>query len=153
MDIMLRILKDHPFMAGASRELVETFAHCATSVHFEPDTVILREGDKAEAGYLLVDGTVAIEAAADDGSPVRIETIGAGELLGWSWLFPPHRWHYGARSLTAVHAVRLGGPCLLDKFAQSPAVGYEAMQRVAPVFLDRLRHTRMRLVQTPVLSR
>jgi CRP/FNR family transcriptional regulator, cyclic AMP receptor protein len=150
MEQTLRILEEHPFLEGASEALVETFAHCATSVHFEPGAVLLREGEKAEAGYLIIDGNVVVEVAVDGGAPLEVEKIGAGELLGWSWLLPPHRWSFDARALTLVHAVRIGGPCLQDKFSQDPAMGYEAMQRVALVFLDRLRHARLRLVDRHV---
>ena len=35
---------------------------------------------------------------------VTIDSIGIGDLLGCSWLFPPYRWAFGAACVTAVRA-------------------------------------------------
>jgi CRP/FNR family transcriptional regulator, cyclic AMP receptor protein len=145
MEKMLQILAENPFLTDASHELIELFAHCASSVHFDPGTFLVREGDRNEAGYLIVDGLVSIEVAHDSGERARIDTAGAGELLDWSWLFPPHRSRFDARAETAVHAVRLGGPCLLSKLDEHPAIGYEMMRRFARALHDRLEQEHLRL--------
>jgi CRP/FNR family transcriptional regulator, cyclic AMP receptor protein len=147
METMLRILAENPFLKGASSELIETFAHCATSVHFEPGALIMRQGEKTDAGYLVIDGRVGIEVVGDEGEVTPVETARSGDLLGWSWLFPPHRSPFDARTITTVHAVRLGGPCLHDKLEQAPAVGYEAMWRIATLLDDRLQQAQLRLAQ------
>jgi CRP/FNR family transcriptional regulator, cyclic AMP receptor protein len=153
MEKMLQILAENPFLADASHELVELFAHCASSVHFEPGALLVHEGERNEAGYLIVDGLVSIEVAQDPGERARIATVGVGELLDWSWLFPPHRSRFDARAETAVHAVRLGGPCLLGKLDEHPAIGYMMMRRIARALHDRLEQEHLRLVDGHAATR
>jgi CRP-like cAMP-binding protein len=75
-----------------------------------------------------------------------IETLEAGDLLGWSWLFPPHRAHFDARALTLVRATSFDGACLRQKCAAEPEFGYDIMSRFAQVLIERLQWTRLRLL-------
>jgi hypothetical protein len=67
-------------------------------------------------------------------------------VIGWSWLFPPYRWHFDGRALSSVRATSFDGACLRGKCDQDPALGYELMKRFARVFSERLRGTRLRLL-------
>ena len=75
-----------------------------------------------------------------------IETIGMGELLGWSWLFPPYKWAFGAVAATAVEAFEFDAPAVRKLCAADPALGYELNQRITAVLAKRLRATRIRLI-------
>ena len=75
-----------------------------------------------------------------------IETIEAGEVVGWSWLFPPYRWHFDARALTPIRATAFDGACLRGKCDDDPALGYDLMSRFAQVMIERLQWTRLRLL-------
>ncbi len=75
----------------------------------------------------------ALETYFPARGPVTIETLEAGEVLGWSWLFPPYRWHLDARALTTVRATAFDGACLRGKCEADPALGYELMSRFAQV--------------------
>ena len=39
-------------------------------------------------------------------------TLHDEDVLGWSWLFPPYRWHLDARALAPVRALGFDGACL-----------------------------------------
>ena len=75
-----------------------------------------------------------------------VETIEAGEVLGWSWLFPPYRTHFDARALSSVRATSFDGGCLRAKCEADPSLGYDLMKRFAQVFSERLQWTRLRLL-------
>jgi hypothetical protein len=77
---------------------------------------------------------------------VAVETLGEGEVLGWSWLFPPYRWHFDARAVDMVRAIAMDGKCLRTKCDADPALGYEMVKRVASVVMQRLEAARMQLV-------
>ena len=77
---------------------------------------------------------------------MTIETIEGGEVLGWSWLFPPYRTFFDARALNAVRALSLDGSCLRTKCEKDPAFGYELLKRFAGVVISRLEATRMQLL-------
>ncbi len=75
-----------------------------------------------------------------------IETLGPGEVVGWSWLFPPYRWHFDAVALEPVRAVALDGLCLHAKCEENPRLGFDLTRRFAGVLVDRLQATRLRLL-------
>jgi CRP-like cAMP-binding protein len=77
---------------------------------------------------------------------VVIETLEAGEVVGWSWLFAPYRWHFDARALSLVRATSFDGACLRGKAESDPKLGYELMSRFAQVMIRRLQWTRLRLL-------
>ena len=75
-----------------------------------------------------------------------IETIGMGELLGWSWLFPPYKWAFGAVAATAVEAFEFDAPAVREHCTADPELGYEFNQRITRVLAKRLQATRIRLI-------
>src|SRR5437764_13303671 len=78
----------HPFLAGMNRAQLALLTDCAMATHFKKRQTILREGEFANRFYLIESGRVVLGSGADFGHPVIIETIGAGNLLGGSWMFP-----------------------------------------------------------------
>ena len=140
------ILADVPFLGGMSPERLALLAGCASNVHFDAGELIFREGDQADTFYVLRHGSVAIELHAPARNPMTVETVEAGDVLGWSWLFPPYRTHFDARALSSVRATGFDGACLRGKCEDDPALGYDLMKRFAQVFTERLHWTRLRLL-------
>ena len=140
------VLAEVPLFAGMDAERLELLAGCASNVHFEPGEVLFHEGDEANAFYVIRGGTVALEAFVPARGGMTIETIDAGEVVGWSWLFPPYRWHFDARALAHVRATAIDGACLRGKCDDDPALGYDLMRRFAQVMIERLQWTRLRLL-------
>jgi CRP/FNR family cyclic AMP-dependent transcriptional regulator len=77
---------------------------------------------------------------------VTIETLHGGDVLGWSWLVPPHRTVYDARALGVVRTIALDGACLRGKCEEDPRLGYELLKRFTEVIVERLQATRLRLL-------
>lgn len=146
MTTVAGILGDAPFFAGLRPDMLDLVAGCGSNVQFEQGALIFREGQQADAFYLLRHGSVAIEAYAPNRGPLVIETLEAGEVLGWSWLFAPHRWHFDAHALTAVRATAFDGACLRGKCDADPQLGYELVSRFAATLIERLQWTRLRLL-------
>jgi CRP/FNR family transcriptional regulator, cyclic AMP receptor protein len=140
------LVRDVPVFKGLSDERLELVCGCASNVHFDEDVVLFREGDPADSFYIIRDGKIALETFVPARGSVTIETIGAGEVVGWSWLFPPYRWHFDARALTTVRATSFDGACLRGKADADPALGYDLMSRFARVMIERLQWTRLRLL-------
>jgi hypothetical protein len=86
----------HPFLIGMSEHHIRLLTDCAMRSHFEAGHFIFREGETANRFYLIEHGKIALESSTL-GEPVRIDEIHDGDLLGWSWLFPPYAWHFTAR--------------------------------------------------------
>jgi CRP-like cAMP-binding protein len=140
------VLADVPFLAGLGRSELELLAGCARNVHFDDGDVLFREGEPADTFYVVRQGSVALEIHAPTRGGMTIETIDAGDVIGWSWLFPPYRWHFDARALTGVRATAFDGECLRGKCETDPALGYDLMKRFAQVLIERLQWTRLRLL-------
>ncbi|ABD13845.1 Crp/Fnr family transcriptional regulator [Frankia sp. CcI156] len=132
--------------AGMHPDHLALLAGCARHAIFRPGDVLLREGDPADTLYVIRHGTVAIETFVPTRGLVPIETVGAGNVVGWSWLFPPYRLHFDARALSLVRATAIDGACLRGKFSQDPALGYDVLSHLAQVLIERLQATRLRLL-------
>jgi CRP-like cAMP-binding protein len=136
----------HPLLRGMKPEHVKVLAACAMLVQFKEGEFIFREGDPANRFYLLEEGKVSLEFNAKDEASVTIQTIGVGEVLGWSWLFPPYYWHFDARALEPVKAIFFYGTWLREYCEQDHDLGYELMKRMAEVVIRRLQATRQQLL-------
>ena len=140
------LLGEAPALASLAPEHRATIAGCARNQVFEAGEVIFREGDPADTFYVLRAGAVALELFAPKRGQVVIETLHEGELLGWSWLFPPYRTTFDARATARTHAMAFDGACLRGKCEADPALGYDLMKLFAAVMVERLQETRVRLL-------
>ena len=132
--------------ADLSEDHLATIAGCATIAHFAEGEYIFREGEAADTFYVLRSGTVALETHVPGRGPARLMTLHDDDVLGWSWLFPPYRWHLDARALAPVRALGFDGTCLRQKSVEDHELGYELMRRFAKVIVSRLQATRMQLL-------
>ncbi|MFN0123181.1 MAG: cyclic nucleotide-binding domain-containing protein [Blastocatellia bacterium] len=140
------ILAEHPFFQGLSAEDIQLLAGCASNVVFKAGEMICREGDEANQFYLTRQGKVALEIYVPERGQVVLQTINAGEMVGWSWLIPPYKWRFDVRAVELVRAIALDGKCLRAKCDANPRLGYELLTRVAQVFTERLLTTRLQLL-------
>jgi len=140
------LLAAHPVFAGMASDRLDFVAGCGWNVQFLAGEAIFRFGEHADRFFMLRSGTVSIEIRPPTGPTHRIETLGAGEVLGWSWLYPPYTWQFDARAMTDVRATAFDGTCLRDKCEQDPSLGYELMKRFARVVTARLQATRLQLL-------
>jgi len=92
METLERILIEHHFFQGMQDEYLKLLAGCASNVRFDAGQFVLREGEEAHQFYLIRHGKVALEVFAPERGSITIQTLGEGEVLGWSWLVPPYRW-------------------------------------------------------------
>jgi CRP/FNR family transcriptional regulator, cyclic AMP receptor protein len=140
------LIADAPLFEGLAPEALALLAGCASNVRFAEGERLFTEGDPADTFYVLRHGSVALEMFVPARGTAVIETIEAGEVLGWSWLFEPYRWHFDARALSLVRATAFDGACLRGKCDADPALGYDLMGRFAQVLIGRLQSTRLRLL-------
>ncbi|HXC35257.1 MAG TPA: Crp/Fnr family transcriptional regulator [Candidatus Acidoferrales bacterium] len=148
MQINSAALTEQPFFKGLSEPLLEILAKEAMPVEFKAGEEVFNEGGLANRFYLIRSGKVELQAAADfEHQPVVIETIEAGGVLGWSWLFPPYYWHFDACAITPVHAIFFYGTRLREECETNHELGYELMRRVSSVVVERLQATRRRMIE------
>lgn len=138
-------MSSHPFFTGLGDQHLRLLAEGAHRVHFPQGSFIFREGEMANRFYLIQRGQVAIESSAGGCDPMIVQTLGEGDVLGWSWLFPPFTWHFDARAVEKTDAIFLAGTRLRELCETDPALGFEVMQRIAAIVVQRLQGTRRKL--------
>ena len=146
METLEPILAQHPFFQDIEPVYLQLMVGCAANVRFAAGDDIFREGDVADRFYLIRHGRVALQVFIPGQGRITIETIEAGEVLGWSWLFPPYRWHFDAQALELTRAIAFDGACLRAKCDEDHDLGYRLMQRFAQVMMQRLQATRLQLL-------
>ncbi len=140
------LIENHPFFHGMKREYVGAIAQCASEVSFGPGEVLFREGEPANRFYLIGSGKVALQAHQPADGTALIQDLGPGDVLGWSWLFPPFEWHFQATTTEPTKAIVLNGAHLLIAAERNPAFGFELMKRVTQLVIQRLQATRRQLL-------
>jgi CRP-like cAMP-binding protein len=140
------LVAESPIFAGLEPAHLELIAGCGRNSGFEAGQYLFREGDQADTFYLVRHGRVMLETFVPGRGPLTIQTVDEHDVVGWSWLFPPYRWHYDARALDTVRVVAFDGTCLRGKCGQDHAFGYELLSRFSAVMLERLEATRLQLV-------
>ncbi|HXF06185.1 MAG TPA: cyclic nucleotide-binding domain-containing protein [Blastocatellia bacterium] len=146
METLERILAEHPFFAGLDARHIQLIVGCAANVRFDAGQFIFREGEEANEFYVIRHGKVALEIFVPGRGPVTIQTLGEGEILGWSWLIPPYHWHFNARAVELTRAIALDGRCLRVKCEDDHDLGYELLKRFAHIVEQRLQATRLQLL-------
>ena len=146
MENLQRILSAHPFFNEMPEKHIETVTGCVANVRFKAGDVIFHEGAEANHFYLIREGEVALRIHSERRGPLTILTLGAGDILGWSWLFPPYRWMFSARAIEETRAFSADGKCLREKADKDHDLGYELLKRFAHVVEQRLEATRLQLL-------
>lgn len=146
MSEVLEVLGQHPFFYGMSEDHLRKMAACASAVEFVSGQTIFHEGAPADVCYLILDGDVALELTAPGRGPHVIQTLHAGDILGWSWLFPPFKWSFDAQSLVQTSAIRFDAAELRAAKEADLAFGYDLLKRFAEVMVRRLQAARLQLL-------
>ena len=140
------LITDSPVFGGLDDAQLALIAGCGRNVTFEAGERLFREGDVADSFFLVRHGIVALDTYVPNRGPLMVDTVEAGEIVGWSWLVPPHRWHFTGRGVEPVRAVEFDGACLRRKCDDDPQLGYALVTRFAQVLVERLQATRLQLM-------
>jgi CRP-like cAMP-binding protein len=149
MKIDTTLLAAQPFLKGFTKSQLEVLSNNAMMVEFPAGKMLFNEGLAANRFYIILEGEVALEAATKvkGDLPDLIQTMKAGDVLGWSWLFPPYQWNFDARAVKPTTAIIFFATTLRELCERDPALGYEWMKRVSKVVIKRLQSTRLRLLK------
>lgn len=141
-----QIIDEHPFFQGIDDKLRALLVGCAANERYEDGQYLFKEGQEAAKFYLVRAGTVAVEIDVPGKRPIVIETIGEGEVVGWSWIVEPFQATFDARAMGLVRAISFDGKCLRKKMAADPALGYEVLRRFVPMMAHRLSCARLQML-------
>ncbi|HTL59403.1 MAG TPA: cyclic nucleotide-binding domain-containing protein [Candidatus Limnocylindrales bacterium] len=141
------LIGSHPFLAGLDAKFVDIFSSCGSLRRFGSRQHIFEEGAEADHFFLILSGKVNLQIVVPDHSPLSILTLGAGEALGWSWLFAPHRWLFTAMTAAPTEVISFGAAFLRQKVGQDVGFANELLRRVSNTLVARLQITRRELIE------
>ena len=147
------VLAEHPFFKGLDAQYLELIRGCATNASYHEGDYLFREGEPATYFYVIRRGRIALEMYGAQLGMIILETVDAGDVLGWSWLFPPYCWTFSARAMEETGVTKLDGVCLRNKCEQDHDLGYELTRRSADIIVRRLNATRLQLIEAYSLLR
>jgi CRP-like cAMP-binding protein len=137
---------DHPFLRGLDREFLDAISEGATDRTFETGELLVHEGEVAGHFFLVFHGKIAVEVTQPSGPRTTVQTIGPGEVLGWSWISAPYVWQFDGRALKETRVVALDAATLRAAMETRPSDGYRFLVRLLPVIGQRLENTRSQLL-------
>src|SRR5689334_11284215 len=141
----VEMLADQPFLAGLTEHQLSLLAPLTGRSMFHAGNRIFGQGEPAEQFWLVTDGQVYLDAEVPGYANVVLETLRPPAVLGWSWLYPPYRWHFGAVATSSAHTITFNGPLVRALCQRDPALGYELATRFLQVMGERLQSVRRRL--------
>lgn len=136
----------HGVLHGMSPEHLQALVSAAHYAEFPQGHRFFTEDGVADRFWLVHAGEVAIDHRRC-GGPLVVETLGRGSVVGWSWLFPPYEWRFGAVARQPVRAVEFDGRRVRALAAADPELDRELTHRFAAVMLERLQAARLRLIE------
>jgi CRP/FNR family transcriptional regulator, cyclic AMP receptor protein len=137
---------NHAFLRGLSHRHLMTLITGARPFTAIPGELIAREGDSARAFFLIQSGNVDIETHLPGHDSVRVQTVGPGEVVGWSWIVPPYRWCFDCRAVDKVQGLSLDAHWLREQCEQDYQLGYHLLSHLVEVIASRLAATRVQLL-------
>jgi CRP/FNR family transcriptional regulator, cyclic AMP receptor protein len=145
-DFTAETLPDHPLFDGLAVEFRQILSECAMRADFEAGDSVVAAGEPANGFYLVIHGSIDLETPGLR-PPSRVQTIGAGDILGWSWLFPPYYWHFNALAREPVRTIFFYGSRLRQQCDRNHDFGYELIKGMSQILLGHLQADRERWIE------
>ncbi|MFI0508965.1 CRP-like cAMP-binding protein [Streptomyces canus] len=118
----------------------------AREVAFPEGARLFEEGSRADRFWIIRTGTVDLDMRVPGRRPAVIESLGHNELVGWSWLFPPHTWHLGAEAASPLRTFEFDARAVRELCQEDPEFGLSITRWVGEVVAHRLQSARTRLL-------
>ena len=139
-------LSAHEFFKGLEQDFIQFLAENARELTIKEGNVLFQQGKTADRFYLVRAGQVSVQVPALVGPTLELQLLGEDQILGWSWLIPPYRWHFAARSIEDSDVLEFDGSAILRHCEEDPRFGYELLKRFAALMSARLDAARVKMM-------
>ena len=140
-------LASYSFFEGMKKEHLDLISQKVSQETFKTNEYVFEEKQKSSKLFLILKGRVSLEAVSPEGKPFSIQILRHGDIIGWSWLIPPHENKFSARAVENTELLIIDGDYIRKKSEKDHELGYEIYKRLAPVFVQRLEATRRQLLE------
>lgn len=141
-------LAGHNLLEGLDEEYIDMIAGLATEKRYGTQETVFSRDAAAEEFYIVKEGKVLVEIPSLFGAPVIIQPVAEGQVLGWSWLVPPYRWHFEAVAEVPSTLIVVDGVALREKCEQDNRLGFQLLKRFSRLMMDRLENARRQVIDS-----
>jgi len=141
----IQFLREHPVFHRLSEKYLEELSSHMSVISLSPRETLFEEGQEADAFYLVMEGTVELTARISGDEDQWIQLVDVGEVIGWSWLVPPYRWTFSARTREGAMLMRFDARAVRDMCDRDPVFGYGTMKQICALMLERLHTVRTQM--------
>lgn len=141
------IVGAEPLLRGMPPDQVARLASLARHRSFPARHRLFDEGAPADRFWIIDAGEAALDVIVPGVGRLTIDTLGRGDVVGLSWLLPPHQWKFGAVCTQSMQAFEFDARAVRAACKEDPALGYALTIRFLGVAGRRLQATRTRLLQ------
>lgn len=145
-------LRQHPFIAGAKHQFYSLLEECGELQKFEPHLEIIEDGTKADEFFLIFNGEVELQKFVPGVGMITIQRLGAGDVVGCSWLFPPYWWRFSAITRQPTEAMVFNGALLRARAEEDFEFRQELLTRFNRTLITRLEAALEQLVDSSRLG-
>lgn len=145
MNENVQFLREHPVFHRLSEPYLEQLAQHMDVLTLSSGETLFHEGDTANHFFIVMEGTMDLYARMEDDEEQWIQMIDVGEVIGWSWLVPPYRWAFSARTREGAMLMRFDAEAVRDLCDRDPAFGYGTMKQICSLMLERLHTVRSQM--------
>jgi CRP-like cAMP-binding protein len=134
-------------LPALSHEHRDRLMGVAREVAFPADGRIFEAGGNADRFWVVRSGTVSLYQNVIADRRISVATLGPGDLLGWSWLFPPHRWDFGAEAFSPVRAYEFDAREVGTLCEGDDTLELSLTRTIGAILANRLETTRTALIE------
>ena len=146
MTTLEKIISEHLFFKGLKNEHISSLVKCASFSVFDKDKYIFSAQEEAKYFYLILEGSVSLQIFSHERGTVRLEAIEEGQFLGWSWLFPPYKWQFDAKTLEHTRVIIFDAQALKIVMAQDWELGFKIHKLFTQLIIQRLQTLRYKFL-------
>ena len=133
------VIRRYPYFSGISIERINMLANITEEIECEQGQYFHNEGEEIDKVYILVEGEVSlVTSLPQQDKEVVINTLGTGDVFGWTSLLPPYTAGAGAKTITDCKLVEFSASKLRTKFEDDYQFGYLMMIKIAQIIRERL---------------
>ncbi len=124
-------LRNIPLFAGLPTARLKLIAYTAEMVRFEPGEVIVRQGDPADAVYIIAEGETEVLLTDDAGTEISLGTMGRHTLFGEIGVLCQGRRTTTVQAKDRVVTFKISSQLFLELVRSSPEIGMQVMTVLA----------------------
>jgi len=124
------LLRRVPLFAEIEPSRLKLLAFMSERVGYDPDKIVVRQGDAADAAYLIIDGHAEVIAETPTG-PVVLATLGPNETIGEMGILCNMPRNATVRAKDRLIALRISKEPFMRMVREFPNISVSIMQELA----------------------